>query len=489
MIVRLIAYGGSATVTPLKQVGLLHRLLHSLLQSVVPLLFILLIMSSASSSSTAAVGGSGWFFSNVDDIPIVFADVTPVDVATEPTPVAAIDYSADPWRTVFGYMRAVVVQQQQAAEYSPRTLKLTATSLRLNPANYTVWHFRRQCLYSLHSSLPSKSLHDDNDNSNDYIVADLELAASLGGDNPKNYQIWYHRRALLERSLVSSVSNNDTKTSSVDNNNNYGRRQQQFLNYVPGELEYLQTVLRADGKNYHAWSHRQWIVATATACHNNANRQEEKQEPDENDDVDDNQKLWNSEIDFINDMLYRDVRNNSAWNHRWFVQHLGGFGVGTAKQHIKGAVLSPAMATEEMEYALSAASVDPYNESCWVYFAAVLKEQVNCLEDASLVVALLTKSQERVRAVESDLLIDKDNILSDSLIIGVERSKVASRYLIGTLVDMFEWKSDVLSLREAIPLCIGLEQKHDVIRNNYWVLRRRRIQQALSEQERGVQPV
>ena len=26
----------------------------------------------------------------------------------------------------------------------------------------------------------------------DYIPAEMELAAQLGGKNPKNYQIWYH---------------------------------------------------------------------------------------------------------------------------------------------------------------------------------------------------------------------------------------------------------------------------------------------------------
>jgi protein farnesyltransferase/geranylgeranyltransferase type-1 subunit alpha len=67
----------------------------------------------------------------------------------------------------------------------------------------------------------------------------LDLAANLGGDNPKNYQIWYHRRALLE-SFPGSL-------------------QQVFLE---SELSYIAQVLEEDSKNYHAWSHRQWIVKT-----------------------------------------------------------------------------------------------------------------------------------------------------------------------------------------------------------------------------------
>jgi Protein prenyltransferase alpha subunit repeat len=49
-------------------------------------------------------------------------------------------------------------------------------------------------------------------------------------------QIWYHRRALLETLGA-----------------------QEFCKL---ELAYIQDVLREDAKNYHAWSYRQWILAT-----------------------------------------------------------------------------------------------------------------------------------------------------------------------------------------------------------------------------------
>jgi hypothetical protein len=56
-----------------------------------------------------------------------------------------------------------------------RSLQLTALCLRLNPANYTVWHFRRQCLDALDRHSDAQA-----------IQKDLDLASSLGGDNPKN---------------------------------------------------------------------------------------------------------------------------------------------------------------------------------------------------------------------------------------------------------------------------------------------------------------
>jgi protein farnesyltransferase/geranylgeranyltransferase type-1 subunit alpha len=70
------------------------------------------------------------------------------------------------------------------------------------------------------------------------------LAASLGGDNPKNYQIWYRRRALLEMHLEHA---NESLQQDV----------------WESELDYIAEVLEEDSKNYYAWSHRQWILKTA----------------------------------------------------------------------------------------------------------------------------------------------------------------------------------------------------------------------------------
>ena len=52
-------------------------------------------------------------------------------------------------------------------------------------------------------------------------------------------------------------------------------------------------MLLDDDKNYHAWSHRQWVLKTYG--------------------------LWDGELDVVDELLTRDVRNNSAWNQRWFV--------------------------------------------------------------------------------------------------------------------------------------------------------------------------
>ena len=59
------------------------------------------------------------------------------------------------------------------------------------------------------------------------------------------------------------------------------------------ELRLTNEVLKQDGKNYHAWQHRQWVIR--------------------------NYKLWQAELDYASQLIREDFRNNSAWNQRYFV--------------------------------------------------------------------------------------------------------------------------------------------------------------------------
>jgi protein farnesyltransferase/geranylgeranyltransferase type-1 subunit alpha len=61
-----------------------------------------------------------------------------------------------------------------------------------------------------------------------------------------------------------------------------------------GEQEFVAEMFALDQKNYHVWSYRHWLVKRFG--------------------------LWDAgEIEATEQMLETDVRNNSAWNHRWFV--------------------------------------------------------------------------------------------------------------------------------------------------------------------------
>lgn len=125
------------------------------------------------------------------------------------------------------YFRAML----QANEISPRSLLVTTRVIQNNAACYTAWYFRRLVLEGLKSDLNEE----------------LKFVSDQSRNHPKNYQIWwvafwpqillthfrYHRRWLVEK-----------------------------LQNASQELEFTQEILEDDSKNYHSWTHRQWVIKT-----------------------------------------------------------------------------------------------------------------------------------------------------------------------------------------------------------------------------------
>jgi len=102
----------------------------------------------------------------------------------------------------------------------------------------------------------------------------------------KTYQVWHHRRLLVALTRQP-------------------RR----------ELDFIRVSLEADAKNYHTWSYRQWILAYFGGAGGGSS----KASGDDEDEIDMGQDLWVGELDFVDAVLAQDVRNNSAWHHRFFV--------------------------------------------------------------------------------------------------------------------------------------------------------------------------
>ena len=77
-----------------------------------------------------------------------------------------------------------------------------------------------------------------------------------------------------------------------------------------------------DQKNYHAWQHRQWVLQTFKLFDQVCKLQSAGAELSGYDDI------LLQELEFIDKLLLDDIRNNSAWNQRFFVvQHTTGWTV------------------------------------------------------------------------------------------------------------------------------------------------------------------
>ncbi|CAK5261900.1 unnamed protein product, partial [Mycena citricolor] len=222
-------------------------------------------------------------------------DVVPLEQFEKANPLAPILYS-DEYKDATNYLRAVL----QADERSERVMALTEHVIRLNPAHYSAWQYRYETFTAL--KLP--------------IADEMTLMDELADKFLKTYQVWHHRRLLLQLP--------------------------QGQIYIPAELTYIAQILRQDEKNYHTWAHRQWLLASR------------------GDDA-----LWAGELDFVDAMLNNDVRNNSAWHHRFFVVFQSGVREGDEDRE--------RVLRRELIFVKQNISLAPNNASAWNYLRGVLE--------------------------------------------------------------------------------------------------------------------
>lgn len=200
-------------------------------------------------------------------------------------------------------------------EYSPRCLRLTQHIISINPAHYTVWLYRFSIVQALEIPIPKE----------------IEWLNEVSLNNLKNYQIWHHRRLVMDH-YVPAIQSSPEKIAEL----------------AKSEQKFLEQILAEDTKNYHVWSYRQYMVPKLGI-------------------------FGESEVAAANELIEEDVRNNSAWSHRFFI-------VFSDPKHTTAGSLStepdPKVPAEiidrEVQYAQTKILLAPQNQSPWNYLRGVL---------------------------------------------------------------------------------------------------------------------
>ena len=232
-----------------------------------------------------------------------WASISPL----RPPPASSevVSIQSDPDHTdLLAYFWAAVT----AGEHSPRVLDLTEEIiLNFNSAHFSVWAWRWECLEALGTLQNAEG-----------IAAETALLRRVATENPKNYQLWNHRRkfALFRR-----------------------------ICHIGDEMEFSAGCLAYDAKNYHAWAHRQAML-TVFGAELKSN-------------------LWAEELVFTERLLRDDVRNNSAWTQRYFILEKG------QKYYFQSLGTPSEFYNREVDFVVVKINLAPHNDAAWVYLRAL----------------------------------------------------------------------------------------------------------------------
>ena len=265
---------------------------------------------------------------DMDTIHTLFNDIPcAAEPNVEPVPVARIQYTPD-FAYVMGLYRSMVEHRLDPQFlHTPRLLLLLAVVLRKCPAHYSAWKMRRDIVLdgtkmmsctreNLQLLLP-QPVHCWEDHLSktqtpcdpvnlllktyptlseaEQLLVDCWLPsrgdifaqsseASGGGaslwksalwelrvtlpfstTNPKNFQVWHHRKEVLHRALAS------TPPEALLSKGSFEEYLQAALFGTTGtssnpfdwidERELCDQIFQDDSKNYHLWSHRCWFLS------------------------------------------------------------------------------------------------------------------------------------------------------------------------------------------------------------------------------------
>jgi protein farnesyltransferase/geranylgeranyltransferase type-1 subunit alpha len=150
-------------------------------------------------------------------------------------------------------------------------------------------------------------------------------------------------------------------------------------------------------------------------------------------------------------LIEDDVRNNSAWNERWFAVHRGG----SQAQHSIGIDI----ARNEADFAIGpkGVSLDPYNESPWRYLIGILKEQQQQQQqpppdtDDDVIMNLIIEYETKAANDITQILIDAD------------RNPDGCTNLSSARIDMLEMIGGKHSLDKVRGICVHKKNRNPIV--------------------------
>jgi len=214
----------------------------------------------------------------------LWKDIIPLEQFSDKIEILKLDYDSMS-KELLDYFRAILVKH----EISKRVYDLTEKVININPSIYIAWVIRRECIDQISD-----------------INFDLEIKwlDKIMIKTSKCYQIWHHRKVLIDK-----------------------------YNDCSHEKNILKNVYDSDTKNFHAWTHRIWMIRRF----NNTE----------------------GEIEFIENCLKEDIKNNSVWNYRFFLINY----LYIQDKNNFNEIIIP----KEIEYSLEKIKICPVNESAFCY--------------------------------------------------------------------------------------------------------------------------
>lgn len=280
-----------------------------------------------------------------------------------------------------------------AKEHSPRVLDITEHIINLNTAHYTVWLYRAATVLALNTP----------------INEELDFVNEIALDNEKNYQIWHHRQILIDH-IYPTIASDPVAIAKL----------------AKSEQTFMTQMFNSDSKNYHVWAYRQYLVRKLNM-------------------------FDDSELKAVKDLLHKDVRNNSAWSHRFFIVFSDpAHSTSSSKAADPDPLIPAAIIDREIEFAKAAAFEAPQNQSPWNYLRGVLRKGGRGLATEACF------ASEFIR------------------FLGEEKEDVKSSHALDFLADAWAEEGKVKEADLALRL---LGSKYDRVRLNYWEWKRELLQE------------